>query len=173
MYHKYVPTLEEQRKMEEYKLRVKVFDELKIKYQNGGIDTLDKLKFFLTKHYKRIPLTFFTLHDYLESVENEPLKNVRTWTGNKYVYPLEEKFNNIVENERDRTLRKTRDGILRSNSGDIDNSIKYITRAVKNGYVSENLKTKLQGMYAFVNDNRNNSLSSTHIELSLQSHRLV
>lgn len=157
-----------------YNTRVKVFDKLKAKYRDSvKIETLDELKNFLVKHYSRVPLTFFTLYDYLKSVENTDIKNIKNWIGGKYVYPLEEKFNNRVENERDRTLHKTRDGIFRSNFMDIDNSIKYITRAVENGYVSEELKTKLQGMYAFVDDNTYKSLSGSHVESSLQTYRLV
>tara|TARA_B110000858_G_scaffold17751_1_gene17914 strand:+ start:102 stop:671 length:570 start_codon:yes stop_codon:yes gene_type:complete len=167
------PTVEEGNSTAEYNSRVKVFDELKAKYRdNVKIETLDELKIFLVKHYSRVPLTFFTLYNYLKFVENTDIKNIKNWIGGKYVYPLEEKFNNTVENERDRTLT-TRDGIVRSNSMDLDKSIKYITRAVENGYVSEELKTKLQGMYAFVDENRGNSLSSTYIDLSLQRYRLV
>lgn len=174
MFRKYVPSEEENEKMEKYRLRVPVFDALKIKYQNGGIDTLKNLKEYLEKHYTRVPLTFFTLYGYLKSVENEPLENVKTWTGTKYVYPLEKEFNKKVKNKSDRTLTLDKiDEILRSNWMDLDNSIRHITNAVEKGYVSEELKTKLQRMYAFVDNNRYKSLSGGHVYSLLQMYRLV
>lgn len=130
-HHTYVPTPEEKRKSEEYKLRVKVFDELKIKYniENGEsvLDTLDKLKDFLKNHYQRVPLTFFTLYSFLEQSEI-----------------TEVEFNEKID-PFDRTMENGKFSDM-----DFDKCVRHIANVVEKYRVSPEVKAELKQMYDII-----------------------
>lgn len=69
-YTRHEPTNAEKKAAAEYTRRVDVFEKLKEKYTKDKIETLEDLKDFLEKHIYSVPLTFFTVYEYLKYVED-------------------------------------------------------------------------------------------------------
>jgi hypothetical protein len=146
------PTDKEKQSAAEYNSRVKVFDELKAKYIIGGtgtdtIDDLEKLKNFLKKHYYPVPLTFFTLYDFMQQDEKNEVS-----------------FNQDID-QFDQTISEN--GKFRWD--DFNNSVRHIANALTKYRVSSTVKDKLEEMRAAIGSKS----GDIHVGLTLQTYKFT
>jgi len=146
------PTVEEENSTAEYNSRVKVFDELKAKYIIGGtgtdtIDDLEKLKNFLKKHVYPVPLTFFTLYDFMQQDEKNEVS-----------------FNQDID-QIDQTITYN----FQFRWGDFDTCVRHIANTLTKYRVSSTVKDKLEEMRAAIGSKS----GDIHVGLTLQTYKFT